>query len=225
MDKEAACQKIRKLLALGNSPYESEAKAAILKARKLMAEYKLEEADFADKDEPVTHFETAYTYTSMTNGWLVILAQVIAPRYCCVVTCLSRYRAKKHTIQLSGVGTDLQICKIVLDYAVDCVFSILNEMKKEFQAQNLSASMIRYNCNAYGIGFAEGLKAQYEEQDKEHQEWGLVLVLPEQVQEYYDSLAKSHHTPVNSGCKKSRQYRQQGFQDGYAFHPEQRIGE
>ena len=38
-------KKIRKLLALSESPNEFEAQAALLKARKLMAEYKLTEAE------------------------------------------------------------------------------------------------------------------------------------------------------------------------------------
>ena len=37
--------KIRKLLALAESPEEAEARAALLKARKLMAEHKLREED------------------------------------------------------------------------------------------------------------------------------------------------------------------------------------
>lgn len=41
-------EKIRKLLALAESPNEHEARAALLKARELMAEYKLTEAEIKD---------------------------------------------------------------------------------------------------------------------------------------------------------------------------------
>lgn len=44
-------EKIKKLLALAQSPSEAEAKAALLKARKLMAEYKLTEADLKEAEE------------------------------------------------------------------------------------------------------------------------------------------------------------------------------
>ena len=40
--------KIRKLLALAQSPNEHEARAALLKARQLMAEHKLSEAELRD---------------------------------------------------------------------------------------------------------------------------------------------------------------------------------
>lgn len=41
-------EKIRKLLALAESPNENEAKLALLKARQLMAEHKLSEAEVKD---------------------------------------------------------------------------------------------------------------------------------------------------------------------------------
>ena len=41
MDREAALEKIRKCLALSESPNENEARTALLMARRLMAEYKI----------------------------------------------------------------------------------------------------------------------------------------------------------------------------------------
>ena len=43
--------KIRKLLALAESPVEAEAKAALLKARQLMAEHKLTEAELKEVEK------------------------------------------------------------------------------------------------------------------------------------------------------------------------------
>lgn len=45
--------KIRKLLALAKSPEPEEAKLALLKARKLMAEHKLTERDLDEHDTTV----------------------------------------------------------------------------------------------------------------------------------------------------------------------------
>lgn len=50
MDKDYK-EKIRKLLALEESPNEHEARAALLKARQLMAEHKLTEAELKDVDK------------------------------------------------------------------------------------------------------------------------------------------------------------------------------
>ena len=50
MDKDYK-EKIRKLLALAESPNEHEARAALLKARQLMAEHKLTETELKDVEK------------------------------------------------------------------------------------------------------------------------------------------------------------------------------
>ena len=46
-------EKIRKLLALAESPVEAEARAALLKARQLMAEHKLTERECREAEQRV----------------------------------------------------------------------------------------------------------------------------------------------------------------------------
>lgn len=62
--------KIAKLLALAESPNENEARAALLKARELMAEHKLrpEEIEKAEKAKVIRDVLDV-TCTSMTNPW------------------------------------------------------------------------------------------------------------------------------------------------------------
>ena len=48
MDNRNHKERIRKILALAESPNEHEAKAALLKARQLMAEHKLSESEIRD---------------------------------------------------------------------------------------------------------------------------------------------------------------------------------
>ena len=52
-------KKIRKLLALSESPNEFEAQAALLKARQLMAEYKLTEAELHEGNKKVKTIKTS----------------------------------------------------------------------------------------------------------------------------------------------------------------------
>lgn len=60
--------KIAKLLALAESPNENEAKAALLKARELMAEHKLRREDVKKaKKEKVIRKVLDITCTAMTN--------------------------------------------------------------------------------------------------------------------------------------------------------------
>ena len=76
-------KKIRKLLALSESPNEFEAQAALLKARKLMAEYKLTEAELHEGNKKVKTIKTSISCTKRTNFWIFTLSTVIGENYCC----------------------------------------------------------------------------------------------------------------------------------------------
>lgn len=62
--------KIRKLLALAKSPEPEEAKLALLKARKLMAEHKLTERDLKEHDTTVIQQEIDETFSKKANSWM-----------------------------------------------------------------------------------------------------------------------------------------------------------
>lgn len=76
--------KIAKLLALAESPNEAEAKAALLKARELMAKNKLTPEECQkQKNQKVVKDFTDIQCTAMTNPWAASLSAVIADNYCC----------------------------------------------------------------------------------------------------------------------------------------------
>ena len=103
--------KIRKLLALAeNNPSLEEAQAAMLRARQLMAKYKLTEADCTEKTPEVTDRYTEWKATKMTNFWMVNLACVVAHHYCCEPVTQSAYAGKTYTIGFVGFPDDLEVC-------------------------------------------------------------------------------------------------------------------
>lgn len=59
--------KIRKLLALAKSPEPEEAKLALLKARKLMAEHKLSERDLEERNTTVIKRAIRETFSKKAN--------------------------------------------------------------------------------------------------------------------------------------------------------------
>ena len=69
--------KIRKLLALAKSPEPEEAKLALLKARKLMAEHKLTERDLDEHDTTVIQQEIDETFSKKANSWMAPLSSII----------------------------------------------------------------------------------------------------------------------------------------------------
>ena len=74
--------KIRKLLALAQSPEEAEAKAALLRARELMAKHKLTEADLEEaKNQAVRNVLTDITCSKRRDPWIVNLSAVIGEMF------------------------------------------------------------------------------------------------------------------------------------------------
>lgn len=77
-------EKIAKLLALAESPYEEEAKAALLQARHLMAEHKLMPEDIEPQENKRVIQEcVGVTCTKLSSPWTVYLSTLIAAHYCC----------------------------------------------------------------------------------------------------------------------------------------------
>lgn len=219
-------ERIAKLLALAESPNENEAKAALLKARVLMVQHKLQpEECTGKKDEKVVKKIFAdIKCTTMTDFWIYRLAGVIASHYCCKRYCLKAPRSKSITIVLMGLESDLEITERIFRYAIDCVKNEQRNIRRARTWQGYSATDIRLACNAYGDGFVAGLDQMYQKQDAEHQEWGLVMVVPQSVQDAYGSMnMATHKTHAKTAGAWADKYRNQGVEHGRSFNPGQRL--
>lgn len=80
-----------------------------------------------------------------------------------------------------GLESDIEIAERILRYAIDCVKREQRTIHHTRKWQGYSATDIRLACNAYGDGFVAGLDQEYQKQDAEHQEWGLVMMTPKDV--------------------------------------------
>ena len=215
--------KIAKLLALADSPSEAEARATLLKARELMAKHKLRPEEIKKAENVKVIKETiGVSCTGMTDPWMANLAAVIAGHYCCCSYRQTFKGKKTKHIGLVGLEDDFAICKTVVLYAIDCIQSA----KKEIAAENKGPqkSDIRKMCNAYGWGFVYGLQQAFKEQDQEHQEWGLVLVVPQRVTDVMNRMGKPSsfgHADFSSDWQKH--YGSRGYDDGRKFDPTTRL--
>lgn len=71
-------EKIKKLLALSESSNEHEAKSALLKAKKLMAEHKIAEIDLEDiGKKKVVHIKTEFDCSKRREAWMISLSAII----------------------------------------------------------------------------------------------------------------------------------------------------
>lgn len=208
---EKITDKVRKLLALSKSPNEAEAKAALVKAKALMAEYKLSEKDVADlRKQEVVKIYTSVTFSGRRDAWLSTLAHIICENMCCSSLLLRRKRT--YTIGVVGLEDDAQMAAEVFGYAAAYVLEHNREMTRRMKKEGFKTREINEHKLGYGLGFAFGLQASYEGAGSE--EWGLVLQIPQEVHEH-----------MNQYPSRQIQFRREydgkawgnGFADGRAY--------
>lgn len=217
--------RIAKLLALAGSSYESEAKAAMLKARELMAEHKLrpEMCERAGK-EKVVELMTGVQVSKTKNAWAVDLSTYIASHYCCR-SYRSRYPGKRmQEIGFVGFEEDAAICKTIFLYAYDCCRKHTEVVFR--QHRDIAApSYRRALAESYGTGFARGVRDALKRQTEEKpQEWGLVLVVPKAVDDHMASWKASVFNQRKTDDTVKKKYRSAGYGEGLKFDPQHRIG-
>lgn len=180
--------KIKKLLALATSSNENEAKSALLKAKKLMMDHKISEAEMQDLNEQeLVHLQCDNIRWTTDSGeiWVTNLADLIADNHLCSCSWLTRKGTRTHTLHIHGLGTDVELCKSVIEYAVGFVRSRIKiEQRRRVTSNPKSVAA------SYAKGFILGMELMYDEQKDEHPEWGLVVSKPQEVEEFMKSLGK-----------------------------------
>ena len=217
-------EKIQKLLALADSPNENEAKLALLKARALMAQHKICDADLRDmKPKNVVYISSGITCTSMTDPWVANLGATIASHYCCKAVRSRVEGMKTNNICFVGLQDDVDVANNIFKYAYDCVMSRNKQEKRRMSRAGWSTTNARIACNSYGYGFVRGLEQAYKDQETEHQEWGLVMSVPTVVTDYMKTMnlkKKKFGQPVPMWAKEQHDA---GYQNGRDFRPDKRI--
>lgn len=178
--------RIKKLLALASSPYEGEAMAAMLKAKELMAKHKLSEDDFVETEkQELIHLNCNDIKWTTDSGevWIASLCKIISENYCCVTAWNTPHKTRTHILEITGFREDATICADVIKYAVGFVRGAIKELQRRYRRSDPKSIAM-----SYAGGFIEGLEMAFEDQKDEHPEWGLVIVKPEEVKQYEDSL-------------------------------------
>lgn len=208
--------KIAKLLALAESPNETEALAALLKAKELMMKHKLTMAEFetTQASREVKEINTGITCSRRRDHWTAGLGNTIAEHHCC--RCLSRGQKGKQTVEILfwGLVDDVELCNSIFLYALSCIESWLTAVKKDYAAY--PANVRRDVRFSYAKGYIDGINFAYQKQADSHQEWSLVAVTPKEVEEKAEAL------DTREFSARVTQYQtiyQEGYEDGCKFEP------
>lgn len=217
-------EKIRKLLALAESNNEHEAKSALLKARRLMAQYKIEEIDLADvKRREVKRIVTEYKYTKQGEWWIGAMANIIAENYCCRYAVSKVARGREGTVLFVGLDGDVDLCATVFGYAVDSARSLAKVRAKEDEYYSCYSQTEKKQArNSYAIGFVKGVKEALEKQNQDKEaEWGLIMVVPAEVNEACSDFRTDKYQ-----VKRKRTFSSclnRGYEDGVKFNPNGKL--
>lgn len=180
--------KIKKLLALATSSNENEAKAALLKAKKLMMDHKISEAEVQDLNEQeLVHLQCDNVRWTTDSGeiWITSLVNLIADNHLCSCSWFTPKGKRTHILYIHGLGTDVELCKSVIEYAVGFVRGRI-----KIEQRRRVTSDPKAVAASYARGFILGMELMYDEQKDEHPEWGLVVSKPQEVDEYMKSLGE-----------------------------------
>lgn len=179
-------EKIKKLLSLGTSTNENEARDALLKAKELMAKNKLTEADFEEvKDQELKKVLCSNISWTTDSGrvWMARLCKILCDNYLCSAAWYIPERTRTHQLMIIGIGEDVDVCREVVEYAVGFVDNAINVLQRRYHRQDPKSI-----ANSYAEGFMLGLEMAFEEQKEDHPEWGLVVVKPDEVSDFEKGL-------------------------------------
>ena len=186
MDRNEALDKIRKCLALSESPNENEARAALMMARKLMAAYKIGEKDlrFVDVDKTPVKKVSSVTYTTLRDNWMPQLIRLISERFCCRGFTHREHGKKLRHPGFIGFPHDVDICVRAFEYTVNTIRSNTHG--------SVWDNALR---DSYARGFIAGLDKAYRDQDDELEatlcnEHSLVVIMgvPPEVEEFSNNM-------------------------------------
>ena len=216
--------KIAKLLALAESPNENEAKAALLKARELMAQHKLRPEECSKETNVKVRRELLDVQVSKTKyHWAIDLSAVIAEHYCCRAYRTHLKGGRMYRIGLVGLEDDFKVCKKIFLYAFDCAKRCADDIILNYAYYD--ATYRRSLAEAYGKGFVQGLKSAFRQQDREKaQEWGLVLVVPKAVDDAMSDMGKGKvFKRMDAEDRMQKEALAMGYVDGEKFDPSTKL--
>ncbi len=183
-NKNDIINKVRKVLSLAhNNPNQHEGETAMLHAQKLMAEHSLQISEVTFETVSKVVVDEEMIGSTKLPWWYKKVATVIAKNFRCSPYTSMR---KRSTIRFIGLKEDIVLAKEVYLYAIQIIYynsdKYMDEHKKKTGAHPMSVK------NTYILGFIAGLSDKFEEQIKQHQEWGLVLVKDPEVQKKVVSM-------------------------------------
>lgn len=222
--------KIQKLFAMADpesGASKSEVETALKKARKLLIDYKLTEADLSGdskNDNVVSKSLDDITFSATTDMWILQLLHIIGKHYPVHPVSYKSYNAKTRTAGFIGLEADVEIAEAVMRYAISCIQAECKRITSKARKCGYSYHEITGMKNAYGLGYCTGINETFEKQNLEEMEGSsctaLVMQTPQIVEDYVSehcSTNKVHNQSARDNANKYGHYQAKGYVDGKNF--------
>ena len=211
MVNEKLISKIRKLLALSQSPNKHEAEAAIVAAFELMAKNDIEMSQVEEsKSDSAIVLEVLFE-TGRVNSHVWTVSSILEKYF---HVFLIRYKdngilSRNNVIKMVGKKHRLELARHVYFFIEDASERSWAEYKKGLDLYSRRDTM--YHKQSFMQGFMEGLEAKLRQSKQGLQEKGLVVVADQELTKY-----KSEHTKSKNLKKRyvDADTRLKGFEFG-----------
>lgn len=162
-DKEKIIEKIRKLLALGESDNMHEAELALARASDLMRDYQIKEAEI-HKDEGGYKVEIQdHTIILPLGGcpWTRKIAGNLARAFCCKPIFLDYYPGTTrahYKVQIFGDMADVATVRLLMQYAFETVARFEKAEWRKVLSGEISTHLTKTSyIHSYRVGVASGM--------------------------------------------------------------------
>lgn len=213
---EDIIRKIKKCLALANDGKSSdESDTAMLLAQKLMAKnnISMQDVEYQKENHTKNVVEGSGTEYTKLQWWMKSLANTIGENFRCY-SFIRNWEGKTKIIFL-GLETDVAICKVVYEYAVDSI-KFFSDMYIKMRGVGGKRGTTIAIKNDYIAGYLLGLKDKFKQQI-EKEGWGLVLVKDALVVRELEKLNISKGKPLKRKTNGDTEAREKGYNDGKNF--------
>lgn len=213
-ERETIIEKIKKLLShtTENGATEAEAVQFALKAQKLIAEYNVSEAELnKGNKEPIEH--VLCDESGKVILWGKCLAHVIAQNFRCKMYLSGKTKSHTSVPVFMGYKSDAMAARIVFDRLYRIGKNLGNKKRREVAAladcpgNKKARGKIAYD--SFTAGFAEGIRIELEKQSV-----ALMLVLPKEVKESYNSFCAENLAPAKLKDTRSQHLNGNVYEQG-----------
>lgn len=194
---EGIIKKIKGLLAIASdNKDDEESQSAFIMAQKLMLKYDINMGVIESKKDSESIEEGQVTIHKKLFWWERSLAQIISKNFRVKFFYNSKIlkgnKNTKRAIIFFGFEKDIELAKEMYILAYDVLTYYTKKFVEKKRESNSSHGLGRITTdykNSYITGFLKGMDHRFEEQvEQMKQEFGLMVLLPAEVQTAYDEM-------------------------------------